>query len=279
MGKMGKKDKRSIPLLYFIISIIFVIIISVGGTYFYLEKKYTVQLSEESAETGSGDLAKIQELYSDINTNYVGDVDKDALVEGALKGMTDALGDPYTTYLDTKEAEDLNTTLSGSFEGIGVSLMLENEIPVISQAPITGSPAEKTGLKSGDIILKVGDEETKGETLSDVVAKIRGKKGSEVKLTIRRAEEEFTVTIVRGTIPVESVTSQLDSDDSKIGDIQITSFAETTFDEVQAAVDALNEVIKAAGPVSWVEAPIAIDVANLRERASAYSSTHMSAHD
>lgn len=91
--------------------------------------------------------------------------------------MTDALGDPYTTYLSESAANELDQSLSSSFEGIGATLTLVNDYPEVAQAPIKNSPAEKNGLRLNDRILKVDGKETKGLSLTEVVNNIRGKKG------------------------------------------------------------------------------------------------------
>ncbi len=133
-------------------------------------------------------------------------LDTQKLVWGAINGMLTATGDPYTTFLPPKENKDFKEDLGGSFEGIGAQLGLkDNRIIVI--APLKGTPAEKAGVRAGDWILKVGDEETTGWTVAQAVTKIRGPRGSSVRLTIFHdgAQKETSVSIIRDTINVPSV--------------------------------------------------------------------------
>ena len=236
------KHKQFISLTKYLISLICVGIISGGSVYIIqkeirlVEKKQAVQLVDETDE-----LKKVHALYNEINEYYVGDVKKEELVEGAVKGMTEALKDPYTTYLNNEEATNLTNSLSGSFGGIGAIVTLKNERPTIAEAPIKGSPAEKSGLKAEDVILKVDGKETTGKTVDEVVSNIRGKKGSKVTLTILRGEETFDVTLTRDTIPQTTVTGTLDKDNKTVGAIQISSFGENTASELKETIKSLRK--------------------------------------
>src|SRR5699024_9352158 len=104
-----------------------------------------------------------------------------------------------------------------------------------------GSPAEKSGLRAKDVILKVDNQEIKGQTLTEIVEKIRGEKGLKVKLKIQREAESFDVTITQDTIPVDSVYATIDETDATVGKIQLTSFSATTANEFKEAVEELRE--------------------------------------
>lgn len=132
------------------------------------------------------------------------------MVYGAIEGMTRSLGDPYTVFLPPKENASFKEDLTGSkFEGIGAQLGMRGERIVII-APLRGSPSEQAGIKPGDLILKVGDEETVGWTLPQAVTKIRGEKGTKVILTLEREKEKkpLVITVTRDTILVKSVESE-----------------------------------------------------------------------
>ncbi|MCD5003338.1 S41 family peptidase [Enterococcus saccharolyticus] len=227
---------KQIPFHRYIISLICVAIISGGGVYMLMNQA-TMSSSEEASQD---ELAKVHALYHTIQENYYKKVDKNALIEGALAGMTDALDDPYTTYLGKEAATELNNSLSDSFEGIGATLSLVEGIPEVAQAPIKGSPAEKAGLKLHDKILKVDKQETHGKELTDVVQTIRGKKGTDVTLTIERNQEQFDVTITRGEIPIASLQTEIDKQ-THIGKIQIASFNESTAKELKEAIQDLRK--------------------------------------
>lgn len=233
------KNKRQVPYHQYIISIVCATFLAGGGSYIYFNQQVK-NIESKKMATENADLAKVQALYDEILTNYIGEVDKKDLVNGALKGMTEALDDPYSSYLVEPEAEDLNQSLSGSFEGIGATMSLVNDLPTVAQAPVEDSPAAKSGLKAEDVILKVDDETTEGKTLAEVVNKIRGKKGTEVRLTVERKGEVFEVKIIRDTIPIETVKGNIDKANEEIGTIRITSFNENTFDEFKKAITTLR---------------------------------------
>ncbi len=233
------KNKQQVPFHQYIISLACVAFLTGGSCYIYFDSQYKKQLADSPAQ--SANLRKVDNLYNEIVNNYVGKVDEEKLVDGALKGMTEALDDPYSSYLNEPEADELDQSLAGSFEGIGATMTMTDELPTVAQAPIEGSPAAKAGMKTNDTILKVDDEETQGKTLSQVVSKIRGKKGTEVSLTIKRGEETFELKLKRDTIPIETVKGVLDKDDDSIGSIKITSFGENTYKELQETIKTLRK--------------------------------------
>ncbi|MBM7688615.1 peptidase S41 [Enterococcus ureilyticus] len=233
------KNKQQVPFRQYLISIICVAFLAGGSCYIYFDYQYKKQLAD--SPTQNEDLKKIDALYNEIINNYVGKVDEKKLVDGALKGMTEALDDPYSSYLNEPEADELDQSLAGSFEGIGATMTMTDDLPTVAQAPIEGSPAAKAGMKTNDTILKVDDEETQGKTLTQVVSKIRGKKGTEVRLTIARGEETFELKLIRDTIPIETVKGELDKTDPSVGSIKITSFGENTFKELQKTIKTLRK--------------------------------------
>ncbi|HCE12140.1 S41 family peptidase [Enterococcus sp.] len=232
---------KGISTSRYFISLASVAILAGGGVYIWqqAEQQSAATVVEETQTEESG-IAKIEQLFEQIKGNYYQEVDEDALIEGALQGMTDALDDPYTTYLSESAADELDQSLSGSFEGIGATLSLVDEYPEIAQAPIKNTPAEKSGLRMGDRILKVDGEDTQGQTLSEVVAKIRGEKGSKVTLTLQREKETFDVTLTRDTIPIETVHGEIAAENAAIGKIEITSFGEETAGELKEVITALR---------------------------------------
>lgn len=196
--------------------------------------------SESAATSSSGiDYTKFESVYNTLMTTYYEEVDGEALMEGALSGMTEAVGDPYTEYLDLSDSANLNESIDASFEGIGAEVQKQGDnIMIVS--PIAGSPAEKAGLLPNDIILKVDDQELNGLSLNEAVSYIRGEKGTQVVLTIQRGDSTFEVTITRDTIPVETVIYNLDKEDPTIGYVSITSFSTPTYEELVAAVEDLR---------------------------------------
>ena len=215
-------------------------ILLIGGVLFGLNG--CGKSGSESAKPISK-LPVLDEVYETIQEKAVYPVEKDRLVEGALRGMTDTIGDPYSTYLTEQEAASHRESLAGSRVGIGAEVTRTNGKYIIV-SPIKGGPAEKAGLQPYDEIVKVGNERLSNETLQEVVNLIRGKEGTEVKMTIFRpdADKHMEYTIVRDQIPVQSVSHQLlEERGAKLGYIALTMFGEETAKEWQKAT---SEVIK-----------------------------------
>ncbi|EOT47509.1 MULTISPECIES: S41 family peptidase [Enterococcus] len=233
-----KQEKPISKKLFF--SSLAITAIVAGGVVFGVDhlQSNTIMPSQVAS---TDELAKVHALYDVLEKNYYKKVDTDKLVDGALKGMTEALDDPYTTYLEKPEATELNESLSDSFEGIGATLTLVDGIPQIAQAPIKDTPAEKAGLKAGDQILAVDGKETTGKSLTEIVNQVRGEKGTNVTLTLKRNEETFKVTLTRDKIPLYSVTSSIDKEQPNVGKIEITTFAEKTATELKEAVESLRK--------------------------------------
>lgn len=178
-------------------------------------------------------------------------------IYGAIKGMVESLNDPYTAFMDPKETEEFNAELDGTFEGIGAEVGLRNERLVII-APLSDSPAEKAGLRSGDIILKINNQDTLNLSLIKAVSLIRGEKGSGVVLTIFRKNESQTeeIKIIRDTINVPSVNfswldewlkkEQIKNDEvfdrmknKKIAMIAVSRFSEDTDEEFRKIAESI----------------------------------------
>ncbi|MFA6604171.1 MAG: S41 family peptidase [Patescibacteria group bacterium] len=163
------------------------------------------------------------------------------LFYGSLAGMVNSLGDPYSVFFDPKFASQFASELSGTFEGIGAELGVKNGQPTVI-APLPGTPAEKAGLMAGDKILTIDGVDTLNMALEDAVSRIRGEKGTTVKLLIGRKDssENKELSIVRGTIYVESVKWRLEKKGSRrVGIITISRFNEDTTAKFREAVQAL----------------------------------------
>lgn len=175
-------------------------------------------------------LSKVERTYQLIVEQYVEKVDPEKLIEGAVEGMINTLDDPYSVYLDRERAEQFNSSLESSFEGIGAEIT-QTDGKIIIVAPFKNSPAEKAGLKPHDEIIKVDGEKVSNMDLYDVMGKIRGEKGTKVRLEILRegVKEPLVFEVERDKIPIETVFSKvLNSGDKKIGYIEITSFSRDT---------------------------------------------------
>ena len=169
-------------------------------------------------------------------------LDPSELSDGAMKGMLEALDDPYASYLNSKRFEEEESKIQGVFEGIGAQVGLRDELLTVI-APLPGTPAEKAGIRAGDVILEVDGESTESLSLQEAVSKIRGQKGTTVHLLVLHPEagEPVLIPITRGVIPLETVRFNMLSDG--IGHMQITSFSTNTNEHVKETLDEF----KAAG--------------------------------
>jgi carboxyl-terminal processing protease len=192
---------------------------------------------------GNVDMDKIGQVYELINSRYVEEVDKDELVEGAIHGMVGTLKDQYSSYMDKEAARQFEQSLDSSFQGIGAEVhVTDGKLMIVS--PIKDSPAEKAGLRPNDQILTVDGGSVEGLSQVDAVMKIRGEKGTKVKLEVKRTgvEEPIIFEIVRDDIPmVTAQGSMKEAKGKKIGYIQITSFGEGTTKEFKTELARLEK--------------------------------------
>jgi len=190
--------------------------------------------------TNRSEFNKLYDAFDTIQNGFYQKVNKQKLINGAIDGMVEALDDPYSDYMSKDEASDFNSTISSSFEGIGAEIQ-ESDGHIVIVSPIKGSPAEKAGLKTNDIILSVDGKSLQGMNSNQAVALIRGKKGTAVKLSIQRPgmSEPMSMSIVRDKIPIETVYGEMVGDG--IAKVQITSFSTNTSKEL---VTKLNELQK-----------------------------------
>ncbi|HLS22521.1 MAG TPA: S41 family peptidase [Pseudogracilibacillus sp.] len=199
-------------------------------------------VSESDRISFEESLENVKMAYDLINEYYFEEVDSEELLEGAIQGMLEKLDDPYSSYMNEEAMKRFNEQIESSFQGIGAEVsMVDDTVTII--APIKDSPAEKAGLRSNDQILKVDGEPLDGLDLNEAVEKIRGEKGTEVVLLIKRqgASEPFEVTVVRDDIPVITVESEIETvDGKKTGIIEISTFSEETAKEFAEALDELE---------------------------------------
>ena len=184
------------------------------------------------------ELRTFADVFNQIRQGYVEEIDDSTLLEHAIEGMLMGL-DPHSVYLTRDAFEDLQTTTSGEFSGLGLEVGMDNGLIRVI-APIDGSPAAEAGVQPGDIILKLDNQPVKGMSLGDAVAKMRGPKGSEIELTIGRAGQgrPFPVTLVRDVIKVASVRERWL--EPGFGYIRISQFQKSTGEDVGAALERLQ---------------------------------------
>ena len=193
--------------------------------------------AEEQTALPLDELRTFAEVFNQIRTGYVEEIDDSTLLEFAIEGMLMGL-DPHSMYLTQDAYQGLQDSTSGEFTGLGLEVGTENGYVKII-APIDGSPAAEAGLQSGDIILKLDNVPVKGMSLNEAIDLMRGPKGSEIVLSIGRpgTSEPFNVTLVRNTIKVASVRQRILA--PGYGYIRIAQFQKGTGAAVQKSLDKL----------------------------------------
>jgi carboxyl-terminal processing protease len=155
------------------------------------------------------DLSSVEKTYQTLQQNYYGQLDTQKMIEGASRGLVSAAGDPYTVYMDAKESEEFNKDLTGNIGGgIGAEIGVRASQPTIIRV-LPGNPAEKAGVKAGDVILGVNDQSAVNWTADKAVSEIRGEAGTTVKVTVARSNETKEFTITRQIVNNPSVQSSV----------------------------------------------------------------------
>lgn len=197
---------------------ILVVVAFLGGYYFGVNKvnldwknyspKVSVQSKEPPMGTTNVNFSQFWTVWNKLENGYYDKtkIDGQKMLNGAIAGMVESLEDPFTVYLPPVQNDRFKQGLAGQFSGIGAELGMKDK-NIIVIAPLSGSPAEKAGVKAGDVILKVNNEATLGWTTAKAVEKIRGEKGTEVSLSLGRKDisKPIDVKIVRDVITIKSV--------------------------------------------------------------------------
>ena len=220
-------ENRNAQRIYKMIMLVLIVIIVTSlvtafATYQYLRNN-GVSYSKVNTTSLEGLEYTLSQFRSELEKKYIGEINDEELIEGAVKGYVDALGDPYTTYYTKKEMKTIMEETNGNFVGIGVYMtkdLEKNAILIIK--PIENSPAEKAGILPGDLITKVDDVEYTGDKLEEASNKIRGEEGTKVKLEIYRDGETKTFELTRTKVTVSHVTTKVL--DNNIGYIAISDF-------------------------------------------------------
>ncbi|MEW5757600.1 MAG: S41 family peptidase [Pseudomonadota bacterium] len=191
------------------------------------------------------ELRTFTEVFARIKNDYVEPVDDKTLLDNAIRGMVSGL-DPHSTYLDAHEYQELQVGTSGEFGGLGIEVGMEDGFVKVI-APIDDTPAQRAGIKSGDLIIRLDDTPVKGLTLREAVNIMRGKPKTDIVLTVVREGEEkpLKFTITRDIIQVKSVKSRLI--ENNVGYVRITQFQAKTGENLTEALAALEKENK--GPL------------------------------
>lgn len=210
------------------------ILLVLGFVFFALPAEARKEKKDEAPKASVYHYLNIfSETFKRAKTDYVEEVPDQKLIEYAINGMLSSL-DPHSSYLNEEMFKEMQEQTKGEFGGLGIEVTMDNGwIKVIS--PIDDTPAYKAGIKAGDYITHIDGTAVLGQTLTEAVDKMRGPVKTKVKLTIRRkGQDAFDVTLERAVVKIRSVRSE---DKGNVGYIRISSFSETTTDDVKKAVE------------------------------------------
>lgn len=227
-----KYPLQSIPILA--IGLLLTVVGAPIGTVFATDEKETANETLPLKE-----LRTFAEIFGRIKSDYVEGVDDKKLLKSAIRGMLAGL-DPHSSYLDEEEYRELQVGTSGEFGGLGIEVGMEDGFVKVI-APIDDTPAERAGLESGDLIIRIDDKPVKGMSLNDAVNVMRGKPGTEIVLTILRegADRPFNVDLVRDIIHVASIKSR--TLEPGYGYVRISHFQSRTTEDLLSALNELEE--------------------------------------
>lgn len=177
-----------------------------------------------------------------IRSDYLENVSTAQLVEGATKGVVEVLGDPYSTYMNAQEYQELFQMLEGKFGGIGIVLSLKDPQKLVVLRPIKNSPASRAGIQSGDVVTKINDSDASGMEQDKAVGLMRGDPGTKVDLTLYRESTNkiFTVSLTRENITVPTVDGEALPGHPDIAYISITQFGSDTGTELKDTLNTMN---------------------------------------
>jgi len=224
------RDRTAALVLAFVV----ILVATAYGAYLYGRSQSPAGLGEEDKKS----LALYAEALDTVRDDYVGreDIDPKKQTYGAIEGMLDTLGDEgHTRFLTPEERQENRDSLSGSYVGIGVTLESKDE-EIVVESPIEGSPAKEAGVRDGDVVVAVGGESVRGEDLSEVVEKVRGPEGTEVRLTVVRGGEERVFDLERTEIerPVASWAMIPGTD---VALVALSSFSDDSAEKLEGAFE------------------------------------------
>lgn len=223
----NKSNKVYKVVMLILITAIVTFMITSIGMYNYFVKTNQGRIAVvESIEKNGDDYsmlnAKLQIVKDYLNDNYIGELNLDQMIEGAIKGYVEGVGDDYTEYLSKDEYEELIVNVTGDFVGIGVYIYKDQDGNLIVLAPMENSPSEEAGIEAGDRILAIDGENCNEMDINVASSKIKGEAGSTVELEIQRGTETLKKTVTRRTVEISDSASKIL--DGNIGYIVLSTF-------------------------------------------------------
>lgn len=242
--RVNEENNRDKSINFSLIEVIVIIVITglvvsvCSGLIVY--NNYDKIFKTSGDNSSSTDLSDFIESYNHIVNSYVKDVDKEGLIDAAIEGMYNYLNDAYSVYIDEDTTETLTERLAGQYEGIGIEITMNSDSKIVISRIFSNTPAEKAGLKTGDIITSLDNETLKGKTSNDLASAIKGSDKSSFVIGYERDGTSYEITVKRELVYIDSVSSNIYD---KVGYIKIETFSATTSDQVKDKINAFDDSI------------------------------------
>lgn len=238
MSEKDTKSKRNFSTKFLILAVVFALaaglLAGTSGSNLIVEAASRVGLKIPVMASDSPDFSDARSIYYMLKSKYNGDISNEKLKAYLNKGVAAAAEDPYTEYYTEQEARELEKDLDGTIGGgIGAELGMRNNKPTVVR-PLKDSPAEKAGLKAGDIILAVNNKATANMSIEDIVRMVRGEVGTTAKITIRRGSERMDISVKREEITSPDIETQIKNE---IGIIKLSRFGTDSAAKVRTAAE------------------------------------------
>lgn len=242
MGNENKKKKRRQFSMSEVILLMIMALIIGSFVNLKLIKLEKISNGEEKIQIDKY-LSEFIKNYQYVIDNYYEEIDKNKLIDSAISGMMESLEDPYSTYLDEDTSRNFKITLDGSYKGLGIQMLKNEESGYMFVTNVfKDSPAEKGGVKIADEIISVNNIETKDKEASEISDLIKNINNEEIPIKILRDEKEIELKLKVETVTLDSVVSKTyDVDDKKVGYIYISIFAENTGEQFKKELEKLEE--------------------------------------
>src|SRR5690606_28148190 len=200
------------------------------------------QPAEAAGSSTYRELSIFGDVFERVRAQYVTPPNEEQLIENAINGMLSSL-DPHSSYMNSRDAEDMRTQTRGEFGGLGIEVTMEEELVKVI-TPIDDTPASRAGVLAGDFIAKIDGKDVRGLKLEEAVEKMRGAVNTPIKLTLIRkgADKPIELTIMRDIIAVKAVKFRVEND---VGYVRVISFTEKTYDDLENAIAKIKEQVPA----------------------------------
>lgn len=236
MKNKDKKQNNVKQVSKYILFLLVGVLIGTGIT-FLLNPTKIVEKNEKTK--GDAKFEALYETYDAIKENYYKDVNDETLINGAIDGMMKSLGDEHSMFFNKEDKKSFEDELSGTYYGIGAEIKQVNEDEVMINKVFDGSPAEKAGLKNGDIFISIDGKNTKGMSVSDIASKLKSESKDTATIIIKRDGKEKTFKVQKDNVNLLSVSSEML--DNKVGYISVSIFGERTYSQFKDALESLEK--------------------------------------